>query len=52
MKKYYDNLDWVTGRLIELLPLKLDDKQRMLIMTEVDERINYLHPLLVSMEML
>jgi len=52
MKKNYDSLDWVTGRLIELLPLKLDDKQRMLVMTEVDERINYLHPLLVSMEML
>ena len=52
MKKYYDDLDWVTGRLIELLPLNLSDKQNMLIMKDVDERINYLHPLLVSMEML
>lgn len=52
MKKYYDDLDWVSGRLIELLPLDLNDKQNMLIMTDVDERINYLHPLLVSMEML
>lgn len=52
MKKYYDDLDWVTGRLIELLPLQLNDKQNMLVMADVDERINYLHPLLVSMEMI
>ena len=52
MKKRYDDLDWVSGRLIELLPLQLTDKQNMLVMTDVDERINYLHPLLVSMEML
>lgn len=52
MKKYYDDLDWVSARLIELLPLKLKDKQKMLIMGDVNERVNYLHPLLVSMEML
>ena len=52
MKKYYDEIDWVSTRLIELLPLKLKDKQNMLIMDNVDERINYLRPLLVSMEML
>lgn len=52
MKKYYDDLDWVTGRLIELLPLQLSDKQNMLVMADVDKRINYLHPLLVSMEIL
>ncbi|MDH5370657.1 MAG: LON peptidase substrate-binding domain-containing protein [Gammaproteobacteria bacterium] len=52
MKKYYDDLDWISGRLIELLPLKLKDKQTMLIMDSVSERINYLYPLLVSMEML
>lgn len=52
MKKYYDDLDWISGRLIELLPLKLKDKQTMLIMDSVRERINYLYPLLVSMEML
>ena len=52
MEKCYDDLDWVSGRLIELLPLQLNDKQNMLVMAGVDERINYLHPLLVSMEML
>ena len=52
MKKHYDEVDWVSARLIELLPLKLKDKQNMLIMDNVDERIHYLLPLLVSMEML
>lgn len=52
MKKYYDDMDWVSARLIELLPLQLKDKQSMLSMNDVNERIHYLHPLLVSMEML
>ena len=52
MTKYYDDMDWVSARLIELLPLQLKDKQKMLVMSEVSERVNYLHPLLVSMEML
>ena len=44
MKKYYDDLDWVSARLIELLPLQLKDKQSMLSMNDVNERIHYLHP--------
>lgn len=52
MTKYYDDMDWVSARLIELLPLQLSDKQKMLVMGNVTERINYLHPLLVSMEMI
>lgn len=52
MKKYYDSLDWVSARLIELLPLPLPEKQNMLVMSDVNQRINYLKPLLVSMEML
>ena len=52
MTKHYDDLDWVSARLIELLPLQLKDKQKMLVMSDVHERINCLHPLLVSMEML
>ena len=52
MTKYYDDMDWVSARLIELLPLQLKAKQNMLAMNNVNERINYLHPLLVSMEML
>ena len=52
MTSYYDDLNWVSARLIELLPLKLNDKQTMLMMNSVSERISYLHPLLVSMELL
>lgn len=52
MTKFYDDLDWVSARLIELLPLKLKDKQKMLIMSNVNERVEYLHPLLISMEMI
>lgn len=52
MTKHYDDLDWVSARLIELLPLRLKDKQNMLIMANVNERLECLRPLLVSMEML
>ena len=52
MTKHYDDLDWVSARLIELLPIELKDKQKMLVMNDVNERINFLHPLLVSMEMI
>jgi len=52
MTSYYDDLNWVSARLIELLPLKLNDKQTMLMMNSVSERISYLYPLLVSMELL
>ncbi len=52
MIKYYDDMDWVSARLIELLPLQLIDKQKMLLMSDVNERIHYLQPLLKNMEML
>ena len=52
MKKFYDDMNWVSARLIELLPLPLIEKQNMLAMSNVTERINYLQPLLVDMEML
>ncbi len=52
MKKFYDDMNWVSARLIELLPLPLKEKQNMLTMSNVTERINYLQPLLVDMEML
>lgn len=52
MPKHYEDLDWVSARLIELLPLQLKDKQNMLIMTDINERMEYLHPLLISMEMI
>lgn len=51
MAKNYESLEWVSARLIELLPLQLHEKQKLLNMGDVDERISYLHPLLISMEM-
>jgi len=52
MEKYYDDIEWVSARLIELLPLAFKDKQKMLLMGNVEDRIECLYPLLVSMEML
>ena len=52
MEKFYDDIDWVSARLIELLPLDFKDKQKMLLMGNVEDRIECLYPLLVSMEML
>ena len=52
MNKFYEDLDWVSARLIELLPLPLEEKQIMLVMSDITERINHLQPLLISMEML
>jgi len=52
MEKFYDDIEWVSARLIELLPLEFKDKQKMLLMGNVEERIEYLYPLLVSMKML
>lgn len=52
MTKFYDDLEWVSARLIELLPLQLNDKQQMLKMTELKERINFLYSLLTSMKII
>ncbi len=52
MTMHYDDANWVTARLVELLPLSLHDKQQMLLMSDVDDRIRYLQPRLVKMEML
>jgi len=52
MEKFYDDIEWVSARLIELMPLEFKDKQKMLLMGNVEDRIECLHPLLVSMEML
>lgn len=52
MEKSYENLEWVSARLIELLPLPLNEKQKMLNMECVNERMKILHPLLISMKMI
>ena len=52
MTKCYDDMEWVSARLIELLPLQLKDKQQMLSMSELHERIDFLYPLLNSMKII
>ena len=52
MTKYYEDLEWVSSRLIELLPLPLKNKQEMLCLDDVNERMTVLKPLLVSMDII
>lgn len=52
MKTFYDDMDWVSARLVELLPLPLKEKQSMLVMKNVCDRVKHLQPLLVGMELL
>jgi Lon protease-like protein len=42
----YDDAAWVGGRLAEILPLSLDDKQRCLELQDPIQRLEYLRPLL------
>ena len=52
MEKYYDDIEWVSSRLIELLPLPLQKKQEMLCQEDVAERLQQLKSLLVSMDII
>ena len=52
MEKYYDDIEWVTSRLIELLPIPLQKKQEMLCLEDVHERLRLLKPLLVSLDII
>jgi Lon protease-like protein len=42
----YDDAAWVSGRLAEIMPLALHDKQRLLQMDDPIERLHVLQPLL------
>ena len=46
MKTQYDDLEWVSARLIELLPFDLHDKQLLLQVNEIDERVQLLKKML------
>jgi Lon protease-like protein len=46
MPLQYDNLDWVTARLVELLPFPLPVKQGLLEQDEPEQRVAKLHSLL------
>jgi Lon protease-like protein len=52
METYYDDVEWVTSRLIELLPIPLQKKQEMLCLENITERLQLLKPLLVSMDII
>lgn len=52
MAKFYDDPEWVSSRLIELLPLPLKSKQEMLCLNNFNERMSILKPLLISMDMI
>lgn len=48
LPRCYDDVAWVTGRLIELLPLELALKQRLLQMDEPMQRLEMLSNLLAA----
>jgi len=47
MPAHYDNLEWVSARLCEFLPMPLEDKQQLL---ECDDIINRIEQLYVMMQ--
>ena len=51
MTTYYDDLDWVSSRLIELLPISLDQKQLMLKLDSLEQRVSSLDTLLGNMKL-
>jgi len=46
LEPHYDDAAWVSGRLAEIMPLTLQDKQRLLEMNDPLERLHELQPLL------
>lgn len=52
MKTYYDDLEWVSARLVELLPMDLADKQLLLQINDIDERVLLLKKMLARSDML
>lgn len=50
MPAHYDNLEWVSARLCELLPMPLDDKQQLLECDDVIARIEQLYAMMQQTE--
>lgn len=46
LRPHYDDAAWVSGRLAEVLPIPLQDKQRLLEMDDPISRLHVLQPLL------
>ena len=50
MPAYYDNLEWVSARLCELLPMPLEYKQQLLEYEDVIDRIEQLYVMMQRSE--
>ena len=46
MDTHYDDGDWVSARLVEILPLPLETKQRLFMLEDVDTRLQELENIL------
>ena len=52
MEKFYDDPEWVSARLIELLPFDLIEKQKLLDIDDLGERVQQLEVLLKSIDII
>lgn len=50
MPTHYDNLEWVSARLCEFLPIPLDYKQQLLEFDDVISRIEQLYSMMQQAE--
>jgi len=50
MPAHYDDLEWISARLVELLPMPLDYKQEMLEIDDIFSRIEQLYSLIQQSE--
>ncbi len=46
MDVFYDDADWVSARLIELLPLPLENKQQLFMLEDINSRMQELEKIL------
>ena len=46
LDKYFESASWVSFRFAEILPLKIEDKQKCLEINDPILRLNFLEPLL------
>lgn len=52
LKPNYDSANWVSARLVELLPLKLTEKQKLLMLDDIEKRMENITRLLHELDIL
>lgn len=52
LKPEYNSSNWVSARLVELLPLELADKQKLLVMDDVKKRMDEITGLLHKLDII